>query len=128
MAPPLVNQSLDKASDRLVVLKNKHLEIQNLLEKHTKAADEIQHLDTLKANNQRGALMIRKKRKDLLRRITEALQGVDEILKEYPELNRKKHFIDLQDAVKEDIFADDDNATNFNKHFSRIVNLQKKKE
>ena len=51
--------------------------------------------------------MIRKKRKDLLRRITilyllfEALQGVDEILKEYPELNRKKHFIDLQDAVKE---------------------------
>ena len=85
MAPPLVNQSLDKASDRLVVLKNKHLEIQNLLEKHTKAADEIQHLDTLKANNQRGALMIRKKRKDLLRRITEALQGVDENFeKEYP--------------------------------------------
>ena len=48
MAPTIVNQSLDKASDRLVVLKNKPLEIQNLLETHTKAADEIQHLDTLK--------------------------------------------------------------------------------
>ena len=116
----VVNQSLDKASDRLVVLNLKHLDIQNLLEKHKKAADEMQHLDTLKANSQRGILMMRRKRKELLRRITEALQGVDDILKEYPELSRKKHFNDLQDAVKEDIFADDDKATNFNEHFSRI--------
>ena len=49
----------------------------------------------------------------------------DEILKEYPELNRK-NFHRSARCCEGDTFADDDKATNFNKHLSRIVNLQKK--
>ena len=113
-------RDLDHASDRFQILKEKQLLVRELLDKHKLATQDLDKLEAVKPNTQLGWNMVKRKRADILKKMQEHLQGVDSILKEYPELSKKQHLDNLKEAIHEDIFANDNNAKNFNEQFKQF--------
>ena len=117
-------KDLDEASDRYLLLKQKHALVRQLLDKHFVAKLELDKLDSVKAKSQRGLVMVNKKKREIMKKMQEYLNGVSAILKEYPEVKQKQHLEHLKGAIQEDMLANDNNrAKHMNQEYNRIMQL-----
>ena len=119
---------MDEATDRLHTIVTTHQNCKNTMDEHSELLEQLRVLDAIKPTNERGRLLIWKKKKKLLKRMRQCLDFVAQGIKENPLGGRREHVEDLKSAIREDIFSMGVKADNFDRVEKGILERHRREQ